>query len=231
MVESLQTFHDRVDGFQRDSLPHEYGFSTSAGLEAKVDAWGGLKPYFGNTVIYELDNEVKVALSKRQVLLHHRISECLAVPISPETFHITLHDLISSSDEYVIAKEVKHTGECAKALLEEIKERGIPPIRMVSTHVFSMVNTSIVMGFAPEREKDCGTLMALYERFHAVKPLSWGLTPHVTLAYYKPGYYNQEWTKRINGVFHEAESMPPVRITLSPEALFYRTFRDMNTYL
>ena len=72
MAENLQAFHARVDGFQQHSLPHDGGFSTSAGLICKVDEWGNMKPYFGNTVIYELPDQVKLALCQRQVLLHHR---------------------------------------------------------------------------------------------------------------------------------------------------------------
>ena len=230
MAENLQAFHARVDGFQQHSLPHDGGFSTSAGLICKVDEWGNMKPYFGNTVIYELPDQVKLALCQRQVLLHHRMGACLAVPLKTDTFHITLHDLISSPDKQTIAHDIERTGENAKRLLEELRCLKLPQVHMVSTHVFSMVNTSIVMGFAPESEADCNLLMGLYEDFQSVCPLNWGLTPHVTLAYYKPGYYGQEWVEEMNRVFREAEDMGQIHIQLSAEDLFYRTFQNMNTY-
>ena len=108
--------------------------------------------------------------------------------------------------------------------------QNLPPLHMKTTWLFNMVNTSIVMGFAPESEADCNLLMGLYEDFQSVCPLNWGLTPHVTLAYYKPGYYGQEWVEEMNRVFREAEDMGQIHIQLSAEDLFYRTFQNMNTY-
>lgn len=230
MPETLAAFHARVDGFTADSLPHEGGLVTRDILTAKVDPDGGLRPFYGNTVIYELDDASKLALSQRQVLLHHRAGWCLAEPLAPETFHITLHDLVNGVDEAAVAAEVARTQTQALALLEALRREGTPPIRMVSTHVFSMIATSVVMGFAPETEADCAALMGLYERFHAVMTLGWGLTPHVTLAYYKPGGYGREAVDALNRAICEAEKLAPIRLTLAPERLVYRCFSDMNHY-
>lgn len=230
MPETLTAFHARVDGFTADSLPHEGGLVTRDSLTAKVGWDGGLRPFFGNTMIYELDDASKLALCQRQVLLHHRAGWCLAEPLAPETFHITLHDLLNSPEESAIAAEVAHAEARALALLDEVRREGIPPIRMVSTHVFSMVTTSLVMGFAPETEADCAALMGLYERFHAVVPISWGLTPHVTLAYYKPGQYGPETVDALKSAICNAEALPPIHLTLQPDMLFHRRFSDMNHY-
>ncbi|MBQ7850778.1 MAG: hypothetical protein IJ343_13720 [Clostridia bacterium] len=230
MPETLTAFHARVDGFTADSLPHEGGLVTRDSLTAKVGWDGGLRPFFGNTMIYELDDASKLALCQRQVLLHHRAGWCLAEPLAPETFHITLHDLINSPEEAAIAADVTRTEAQALTLLEELRREGIPPIRMVSTHVFSMVNTSLVMGFAPETEADCIALMGLYERLHAVVPIAWGLTPHATLAYYKPGAYGPETMDALNAAIHEAKRLPPIRLLLEPDRLFHRRFSDMNHY-
>lgn len=230
MPETLTAFHARVDGFTADSLPHEGGLVTRESLNAKVGWNGELRPFFGNTVIYELDAASKLALCQRQVLLHHRAGWCLAAPLAPETFHITLHDLINGPEEAAVAADTARTEAEALALLEQLRQTGIPPIRMRGTHVFSMVNTSLVMGFAPETEADCAALMGLYERFHAVVPITWGLTPHATLAYYKPGRYGPETVDALNAAIREAEALPPLRLTLSPDRLFHRRFSDMNHY-
>lgn len=230
MPETLATFHARVDGFTGDSLPHEGGLVTRESLNAKVAPEGGLRPFYGNTVIYELDDASKLALSQRQVLLHHRAGWCLAEPLAPETFHITLHDLVNGPEEAAVAAGIARTEGQALGLLEALRREGMPPIRMVSTHVFSMVATSVVMGFAPQTEADCAALMGLYERFHTVVPLGWGLTPHVTLAYYRPGGYGRETVDALNRAVCEAEALPPIRLTLAPERLVYRRFSDMNHY-
>lgn len=230
MPETLVAFHARVDGFAADSLPHEGGLVTRESLMAKVRPDGTLRPFFGNTVIWELDDAAKLALCRRQTLLHHHAGWCLAEPLAPETFHITLHDLVSGPAEDVIAADAALARTQALALLDALRREGIPPIRLISTHVFSMVNTSVVMGFAPETEVDCAALMGLYERFHAVVPLGYGLTPHATLSYYRPGQYGREAVDALNQVIRQAESLPPVRLTLAPEALAYRRFSDMNHY-
>ena len=118
----------------------------------------------------------------------------------------------------------------ALALLQEMRREGLPAVRMRATRVFSMVDTSLVMGFAPETEADCAALMGLYERFHAVVPLAWGLTPHVTLAYYRPGVYGPDAADALRSALHETQQLPPLRLTLTPERLVYRRFSDMNRY-
>lgn len=230
MAESLAAFHARVDGFSVDSLPHAEGLTTRGSLTVKVGPDGSLRPFFGNTVLWELDGEAKLALCQRQTLVHHRAGGCLAQPLAPQTFHVTLHDLVSGPDPAAIAADMARAEQQTLALLDALRREGIPPIRMVSTHVFSMVATSVVMGFAPETEGDCAALMALYERFHEVLPLSWLLTPHVTLAYYRPGQYGQDAVDALSQAFAESAALPPIRITLQPGALVLRRFSDMNHY-
>lgn len=228
-MEDLRAFHARVDGFTADSLPHDGWLKTSAGLDAKVNEHGAFRPFYGNTVIYELEDRVKLSLTERQILLHHACGYCMAHPISPDTFHLTLHDLVNGTDEEQVSVRIRETENKAKELLNDLecKRR---PIRMMSTHVFSMVNTSVVMGFAPEGEEDCRWLMEMYEAFHSIVPLNYGLTPHVTLGYYKPGEYGQDTIWRLENVFSEAEKMEKIHLLLSPEMLMYRTFYDMNHY-
>ena len=228
MPESLAAFHARVDGFSACSLPQEGGFATSAGLTAKVAPDGRLLPYYGNTVIFSLPDAVKLALCRRQAAVYHRAGWILAEPLAPETFHITLHDLVSGPDEAAIAAAIAQTEAQTLALLETLKQEGMPPISMVSTHVFSMASTSLVTGFAPETEADCTALMALYDRFQAIRPLPWGLTPHVTLGYYRPGCYGPEALDALNAAIRDCAALPPIRLTLTPESLHLCRFTDMN---
>lgn len=230
MPESLAAFHARVDGFSARSLPQEGSFATSGGLTAKVAPDGRLLPYFGNTVIFGLPDTVKLALCRRQAAVYHRAGWLLADPLAPEAFHITLHDLVSGPEEAAIAADAARTEAQALALLEALRQEGMTPIRMVSTHVFSMASTSLVTGFAPETEADCTALMTLYERFQTIFPLPWGLTPHVTLGYYRPGHYGPEAFDALNAAIRDCAALPPIRLTLTPESLHLCRFTDMNHY-
>lgn len=230
MPETLREFHDRVDGFTADSLPHDGPLVTRDSLQAKVAPDGTLRPFFGNTLIYRLTDESKLALARRQTLLHHRCGYALAEPLQPDTFHITLHDLVNGPDEGSIERDLVYAELRTRCLLDILANDMPPVIRLRSTHVFSMVNTSVVMGFEPVTEQDCDILMKLYEYFHSVVPLNWGLTPHVTLAYYKPGVYGPETVDALRQVIREAEELPPVEVALSFADLCYATFSDMNHY-
>ncbi|MBR3763225.1 MAG: hypothetical protein IKK57_01565 [Clostridia bacterium] len=230
MPESLYDFHARVDEFQQDSLPHAGDLVTRASLTDKVAPDGSLRPFHGSTVIYGLTDAEKLALAHRQTLLHHLCAPCLAEPLEPASFHLTLHDLISGTNLPDVSARVARTIRQAEDLLQAIRQENTPPVQVVSTHAFSMVNTSVVMGFAPQTEADCERLMVLYERFHAVVPLQWGLTPHVTLAYYRPGCYGQETLHALQEAIRRMEDLPPLQLTLHPERLFCRRFSDMNHY-
>ena len=71
-METLQEFHVRVDGFQRDSLPHDGCLTTKPLLVEKVAPDGALRPFFGNTMIFDLPRDVQLTIARMQVLLHHR---------------------------------------------------------------------------------------------------------------------------------------------------------------
>ena len=211
------------------SVPRGVPFQTNPNLESKVDPAGRILPFRGNTTVFLLDEATKEQLQAVQDSLYRAAPEMLAEPLEPDTFHMTLHDLANGRPgQWGLEEHMKYTAENASALLAQWKQE--KPLRMKATWLFNMVNTSIVMGFAPESEADCNLLMGLYEDFQSVCPLNWGLTPHVTLAYYKPGYYGQEWVEELNRVFREAEDMGQIHIQLSTEDLFYRTFQNMNTY-
>lgn len=230
MPETLTAFHARVDGFTRCSLPEHGGLATRPSLRDKADAEGRLIPFFGCTMIYDLDDASKLALARRQAALYRRAGWCLSEPLDPASFHITLHDLTASPDEAAAAEASARMETAACALLDTLRREGIPPVQMSGTRVFSMVDTSLVMGFTPETEADCAALMGLYERFHAAAPLAWGLTPHVTLAYYRPGEYGKDAVDALRRALAETDQLPPLRLTLAPERLFFRRFSDMNRY-
>ena len=230
MAESLREFHDRVDGFTGDSLPKDGSLITNPNLAAKIDPSGRMLPFFGNTMIYDLSPQSKLAIAERQLQLYRRVGYALAEPVKPATFHITLHDLLSSPDHEAIKRRMSAMRIHAKMQMQMARMTPMPWIKLRSTRVFSMVNTSVVLGFEPVTEQDCHLLMSLYEQFHDLVPLSWGLTPHVTLAYYKPGEYHQDTIDALQQAINDADALPPVEVELSMNDLLYAEFSDMNTY-
>ena len=83
-------------GYIENSLP-EGKLTTSPGLRAKVDDAGAFLPFEGNTVVFLLSDEEKAALSVLQDSLYATASHLLAQRLSPDTFHMTLHDLANGA--------------------------------------------------------------------------------------------------------------------------------------
>ena len=230
MYETLQAFHARVDGFMLSSLPGEGGFATRALLREKVAPDGRMLPFFGNTMIYDLPDNVKVQIGSMQTQLHHLGGWFLAEPLSTDTLHLTLHDLLNGTDEAALRDGVTETGGQAKALLAEIRREIARPICLTSVAAFNMVNGSVALGFAPDTEEDCAAIMALHARYQDVVRLNYPLTPHVTLAYFKPGEYGREMVDALAEALQRINAMPKVHLSLSADVLNYRRFSDMNHY-
>ncbi|MBR3763551.1 MAG: hypothetical protein IKK57_03250 [Clostridia bacterium] len=229
-MENLAAFHARVDGFMHDSLPRGGGFVTREPLREKVGPDGRMLPFFGNTMIYDLPDAVKVMIGQMQLRLHHLCAPYLAEPLSPATLHLTLHDLLNGVDEAALRVDVFATGQQAQALLTAFRREIAPPVNLTSVAAFNMVNGSVALGFAPDTEADCAAIMTLHARCQDVVRLNYPLTPHVTLAYYKPGHYGPEMVAALREALAQINALPPVRLALSANDLHYRRFSDMNHY-
>ena len=134
-------------------------------------------------------------------------------------------------DAAALAAPVRETGEQAKAILAQQRAAGTGPIHLTSTLAFNMANGSVALGFAPDTEADCAALMGMHAAYQAVVALNYPLTPHVTLAYYKPGTYGPEEIAALAEVLAAINALPKVRITVDADCLHYYTFEDMNTYI
>ena len=225
-MENLHAFHTRVDGFQRDSLQHT--LTTKPLLAEKVAPDGALRPFYGNTMIFDLPQDVQLQIARLQLMLHHRCAAMLAEPLAPATLHMTLHDLLNGVDEAALSEPVRKTGAQAKAILTELRQSALPPIRLTSTLAFNMGNGSVALGFAPDTEADCVALMGMHARFQDVVALNYPLTPHVTLAYYKPGSYD---TAALGEALAAINTLEKVHIAVDANCLHYYRFTDMNTYI
>ncbi|MBE6924815.1 MAG: hypothetical protein E7466_06235 [Ruminococcaceae bacterium] len=207
-----------LSDYYPDSIPEV--LTTSGGLAEKVDAVGNLLPFSGNTVVFLLDEDTKTTLHQVQLALHNACGFMLAQPLEMSTFHMTLHDLANSK---TLPQRTRMEQEAREAL-DEIRTLNLTPIPMKATWTFNMVSTSIVLGLEPENDEAWAQLDNLYERFQKINPLPYALTPHITMAYFRPGIYEDTRTLR------QAVGPVDLRLELHMDQLVLQDFDHMNAY-
>lgn len=218
MINSLKTYIRR-------SIPAAGCFVTGKHLQQKVRNDGTLLPYYGNTVVYRLDRDSRAQLRLLQDSLYACAPELLAQPLDADTFHMTVHDLVNGPMR-TVALQIRIAGaeEQAFSVLKEVCPA--KALRMKTTWMFNMVNTSIVLGLEPADSESYEALDRMYLALEEVVPLGYDLTPHITLAYFKPGVYDAGQMDRLRQALKPVE----LEILLRPENLEVQFFRDMNTY-
>lgn len=226
MLETLEAYKQRT-AFMQDSLPQDGGLVTNDSLREKVSGDGSFNPFYGDTVIFLLDNDTVTWLGQIQEKLYGFCGNVLSDRLDPATFHITLHDLESS--RWTMLDNVKNNEYRVAKLIEYIRLKYPNEIYIDSRCLFSMVGTSIVMGFQPATNEDCIALMGLYEDFQSVVQLSYPLTLHATIAYYKPGKYNEGVVYVLKNALNTV-GKEPRNIRLDLNKLNYATFSSMNSY-
>lgn len=226
VLETLRQYRDRT-AFMWDSLPQRGGLRTSDGLALKVNPDGSFRPFYGDTVIFMLPQPMIAWLARIQAELYAACGAHLAQRIAPKTFHITLHDLLNQAQYEPLG--LARNRQQAMLAIEEVCRQDPPTIVIRSNCLFSMVSTSIVMGFEPATKSDCAALMEMYEHFQHIVPLSYPLTLHATLAYYKPGEYDEgmllQLRKAMQCIGREQKEW-----RLDLQELRYATFQSMTAY-
>lgn len=214
-----------LDDYICCSMPHWGEFTTNLNLSKKVDYAGRLLPYHGNTVVFLLEETTRNHLQRLQKSLYHAAPEMLALPLQVSTFHMTLHDLVNGSpDSSDLLDAMNCTQEQASRVLSAWKS--LPPLQMKTTWLFNMVNTSIVLGLTPADDDSRQRLDEMYTALESVVPLGYALTPHITMAYFRPGTYSPGQVRRLSSALRPVD----LDITLRMEDLVLQTFTDMNHY-
>lgn len=207
------------------SLPEQGEFQTDPNLLKKVDWDGNFLPFYGNTMVFLLDDGVKEDLKMLQTQLQDAAGWMLSQPLSPDTFHMTLHDLVNGTEKTPdLCQRMEEAEQKAKAL--QAQWANMPPLRMKTTWLFNMVNTSIVLGLAPTDQETALRLDAMYTALESVVPLGYGLTPHITMAYFRPGCYSAAQLQVLRNVLCPIE----LELQLDLGKLVYQRFSDMNHY-
>ncbi len=217
--------------------PIHGSFHTADGLLNKISPDGNYVPFPGSTVVFRPGNQCLQIIQLMQKALCCRLDETgmLAHPLPASTIHMTLHDLISremcaSDSEKDYKQEVEDSISRAVDIVSAIrKDYAGRRIAMVSDRIVNMVSKSLVLMLRPQTEQDYELLLELYHRFDGIQNLPYPLTPHITLAYFRPGMLDGD---TLGAAVDFAQINPenaPV-FEFYPEGLTAQSFLDMQTY-
>ncbi len=216
----------QIPSWYFDSLQRSGKFLTRTSLREKVDEEGKLKPFHGESAVFLLPDELKSALAQVQEELYAAAGGMLMKkPLSQDNLHMTLHDLWNVSDGERCASPPYEAEEVCR-IIEGIRKYFPERIMMRAIVPMNMVNTSVVMGLMPASEPDAWCLAEMHKRFSVLYPRTYGLTPHITLAYYCPGEYGEEIWTRLKDVF----TVKGYAFPLYTRDLVFRRFKDMDDY-
>lgn len=220
--------------------PIHGAFHTHEGLARKVGPDGSYIPFAGSTVVFRPGKRCLRVVRLMQRVLHGGLEgmDILASPLPASTIHMTLHDLISPEmcvsdpeDGNGYGIEVANSLNRAAAAVEEIRKTYAGrKITMVSDRIVNMVSKSLVLMLKPRTEQDYELLLEWYHRFDGIQKLPYPLTPHITLAYFRPGMLDGESLGRAVDAAQISPGNAPV-FEFDPLGLTAQYFRDMQTYL
>ena len=214
-------------------------FSTHGDLRQKITPDGNYRSFPGSTAVFRLDRDTFRMVRLIQATLHRHLdgTAMLAKPLPVSTLHMTLHDLVSpeqnasgSEGEKQYDREVENSLRQAEIIVRNIQERYAgQEISLIPDRIVNMVGKSLVLLMKPASEKDASLLLEMYRQFDAIRALPYPLTPHITLAYFRPGMIDGERLDAvINGLQPDPAASPVCR--LYPESLTAQSFSDMAHY-
>ncbi|MBQ7888532.1 MAG: hypothetical protein IJ356_02095 [Erysipelotrichaceae bacterium] len=100
VVETLEQFRQRTSFVYQ---PFSEGpVSINPNCLKKVNERGEFCQFYGDTLVYLLDDKVKNHCRYYQDQLYQYCEDVFAEPLNEETFHLTLHDLNNSTDIHSI---------------------------------------------------------------------------------------------------------------------------------
>ena len=201
-------------------------------LKAKVGKDRKLKDYFGDTVVFTLDEKEKDKLR----LLQQRFLnlDIFAENLDFQFFHLTLHDLFNGKRKILLEKKVEKNKELVKIIFDHLREYldknpDHSVINMVPSYVYPAKNIALLIGYLPKTEKDYQILLNCYNLFEEINYLKKWPSFHVTLNYFQSRSIK---TLEIMELVHElkAQKMLDFEISLNLKNLEYQHFHNMNSY-
>ena len=227
-METYKEFLDRINTFEKKDVSFgDTDFCVNPSLVKKVDEDNAFRTFYGDTIVFDLDNATKEKLAEYVGKIYERAPECFCEKLIPRTYHMTLHDL---SNAPILDEVAAELFDNELKVLEFKKKIDACKIKMKSKCIFNMVNTSLVLGLYPVDEEEYEKLMKLYFFFDEVKELGYPLTPHITLAYYNVNGFSVESARKLEKVVADLNECE-LEVELNVKELYYQKFRSMNDYI
>lgn len=229
-METYQEFLDRIDSFEKKEI--QYGNSCFMGnpsISQKVSKNNTFREFYGDTIVFALDDLVKEKLAEYVDSLFQSAPECFCERLVPNTFHVTLHDLSNSPTLQNVAEQIFENELQAIEKMGEIQE--YKKIKMKSRYIFNMVDTSLVLGLYPADEDEYRKLMELYRICDDIIKLNYPFTPHITLAYYNVNGFDLQASRLLENAVNQLNDREFFEIELNVSSLYYQKFKSMNHYV
>lgn len=229
-MESYNQFLERIFSFEKEPMWFGEGdFKINPSVYKKVAENRQFINFYGDTVVFDLEDDIKQLLKGYLELLYRDSEVCFGEKLVPNTFHMTLHDLSNSENLAEISKTMAANQDKLVDLVKMHQHLLHQTIEMQSTVIFNMVNASLVLGLIPKDENEYAKLIKLYYLINDVRELPYPLTPHITLAYFSRNGFSQHKARELETIINELNKTKlPVR--LDTKNLVYQRFTSMNNY-
>lgn len=229
-MECFDDFLKRISYQQAELQLGDGLFKPDKRVYEKVNQDNGFKPFYGDTIVFDLDSRVKSKIAGIIDRLYKTAPECFCERIKADTIHMTLHDLSASDALENVAAEVFDN---EVKLLHVLRENPQKPmtIKMKTNFIINMVSTSLVLALKPENETEWNKLQRLYDLIDQVKVCKYPyLTPHITLAYFNCNGFDEKSADKLKSAVLELNKNS-FGMALKTDSLYYQKFISMNDYV
>ncbi|MBQ9007769.1 MAG: hypothetical protein IJ088_00345 [Clostridia bacterium] len=188
-------------------------YPTNYALSDAITVSGQFRPFNGATVAFHLSDDLlgKVLELQDCLYAHPETASQLADRLPGSALHLLVHDLVSPEYSTVqnllgpdgnLSDDYRHeiTGNITQALgiLKTVRREFMGErIRMRADRIVNLLSKSLVLLLRPETEQDFERFMAIYRSFDPVATFDYPPTPHITLAYFRPGNINADTLAQI----------------------------------
>ena len=229
-MESYEEFLNRINSIEKLDFPlQEEYFIPDQSTYNKVDANNEFRAFYGDTTVFDLDEESKKRISKMIKTLYSEAPECFCEKRITDTLHMTMHDLTSSNSKEEINEELDNN---LIKIKEALKETPIieQKIKMRTNFITDFGHVNLVLALCPINEEEDMKLMKIRSIIDKVKKLDYEFTPHVTLAYFNSKGFDVESVKKLVRIVRDLNKKENFEVILDTKNLYYQRFTDMNCY-
>lgn len=229
-METFNEFLNRINSFEKLNFSLEQKFFTpEPSLKSKVNEKNEFENFYGDTVVFDLDEKTKNKIENIIEILYKEVPQCFCEKRVTDTLHMTLHDLTSSIDKSKIEHEMENNLNNLKELLKNdpiCDEK----IKMRTNFITDFGHINLVLALCPINEEEYKKLMQIRNIIDRVKELEYKFTPHITLAYFNRNGFDIESVNKLTSKVRELNSKWSFDVTLDTKQIFYQRFENMNSY-